>query len=362
MRVLAARVIGVCLVLLSALPAAAHPVPFSYLDISLSPGSADVVVVAHMIDIAHDLNIDPPEQLMKADVLHQRRADIAALLGGRLHLHADATTLTAGAWSEPEALLERQSVRITTRFAVPVAPGTVTLDALMFPYDPQHQSFVNFYESDALTLQAILDASKTHVEYFSGSPQGVMAVTRRFVVDGVRHIVTGPDHLVFLLGLLLLGGTVRQLAIIVSAFTVAHTVALTLAALNFVNPPSRIIDPAIALSIVYVGADNLMVHGGRDMRVWIATAFGVIHGFGFAGVLREMDLSRAALHWSLVSFNLGIEIGQLIVVAIVASALAALRTRSEAAGQRLVYVGSIVVIAAGAFWFIQRVFFHGGLA
>jgi hydrogenase/urease accessory protein HupE len=232
----------------------------------------------------------------------------------------------------------------------------------MFPYDPQHQTFINVYESDALALQAILDQSKTRVEFFSGSRQGVFAVIRRFVPAGIQHILIGPDHLLFLVGLLLLGGTLRQLALVVSAFTVAHSITLSLAALSIVNPPSRIIEPAIALSIVYVGADNLMVHGGRDMRAWIAFAFGFIHGFGFASVLREMDLPPTALGWSLFSFNLGVEIGQLVVVVAVASAFAALRARSEAAGRRLVYVGSIAVIAAGAFWFIQRVFFPGGIA
>src|SRR5262249_44760450 len=117
------------------------------------------------------------------------------------------------------------------------------------------------------------------------------------------------------------------------------------------------IEPAIALSIVYVGADNLLVHGGRDVRAWIAFTFGFIHGFGFANVLREMDLPTRALGWSLFSFNVGVEIGQLLVVATVATALARLRARSEVAGRQLAFVGSLGVIAAGTFWFIQRVFF-----
>ena len=249
-----------------------------------------------------------------------------------------------------------------TRFPLPARPGTVALDTLMFAYDPQHQTFVNVYEDETLALQAILDKTKTHVEFFSGSRQGVWAVVRKFVPSGVEHILIGPDHLLFLVGLLLLGGTLRQLALVVSAFTLAHSITLSMAALNLLNPPARIIEPAIALSIVYVGADNLMVRDGRDMRAWIAFAFGFIHGFGFANVLREMDLPRTALGWSLFSFNLGVEVGQLLVVVTVASALAAIRTRSETAGRRLAVVGSVAVIAAGTFWFVQRVFFPGGLA
>lgn len=348
--------------LLSVLPASAHPTPFSYLDVRVNQGHVEVDLVAHIIDVAHDLNIDPPEQLLRADVLKTRSADISTLLASRFQLRADGTLLAAGPWSDPEALAERQSIRITSRFPLPAAPGSVTLDALMFPYDPMHQTFINFYESDALALQAILDKSKTSVEFFLGSRQGVWAVVRKFVPAGIQHILIGPDHLLFLVGLLLLGGTLRQLALVVSAFTVAHSITLSLAALSIVNPPARIIEPAIALSIVYVGADNLMVRGGRDMRAWIAFAFGFIHGFGFANVLREMDLPPTALGWSLFSFNLGVEIGQLVVVIAVATALAALRARSEAAGRRLAYVGSIAVIVAGAFWFIQRVFFPGGIA
>jgi len=116
------------------------------------------------------------------------------------------------------------------------------------------------------------------------------------------------------------------------------------------------------LSIIYVGADNLMVHGGRDVRAWIAFAFGLIHGFGFANVLREMDLPPRALGWSLFAFNVGVEIGQLLVVAVVATALAALRSRSETVGRQLAIAGSVVVMAAGAFWFVQRVFFPGGIS
>jgi hypothetical protein len=147
----------------------------------------------------------------------------------------------------------------------------------------------------------------------------------------------------------------------VTSFTLAHSVTLSLAALSIITPPARIIEPAIALSIVYVGADNLLAQGGRDVRAWIAFAFGFIHGFGFANVLREMELPGRALGWSLFSFNFGVEIGQLVVVVAVASAFAFLRSRSEWAQRRLVYAGSVVVIIAGAFWFVERVFFPAGL-
>src|SRR5258707_13096913 len=183
----------------------------------------------------------------------------------------------------------------------------------MFPYDPKHQTFLNLYERGALQAQAILDRDHAAFEYFAGTRQGALAVAGRFLPAGVHHILIGPDHLLFLVGLLLLGGSLRQLAVVVTAFTLAHSLTLSLAALNIVSPPARIIEPAIALSIVYVGADNLLVRNGRDVRAWIAFVFGFIHGFGFASVLRELDLPRRALGWSLFSFNVGVEIGQLLV-------------------------------------------------
>jgi hydrogenase/urease accessory protein HupE len=261
---------------------------------------------------------------------------------------------------EPEILTERQSVRFHLHYAG-TSPGKVSVSTLMFPYDENHQTFVNVYENDALTSQVILDRNHTKTEYYAGTRQGVLAVIRKFVPAGIHHILVGPDHLLFLVGLLLLGGSIRRLAMVVTSFTIAHSVTLSLAALNILTPPARLIEPAIALSIVYVGADNLLAQGGRDVRAWIAFAFGFIHGFGFANVLREMDLPGRALGWSLFSFNVGVEIGQLLVVVTVASVFAALRSRSEWAGRQLVYAGSILVMIAGAFWFVQRVFFPGGV-
>jgi hydrogenase/urease accessory protein HupE len=342
------------------LTAVAHPVPFSYIDLRLQAGAIEGTLVAHNFDLAHDLNIDPPERLLDADLVSRRADSIIGLLAPRLILSADGRPLRAE-WSRAEVLPDRQSIRLNLRFAVEGPPGRVNVAAVMFPYDPNHQTFLNIYEGKALT-QAILDARRTEFEYFAGSRQGVSAVVKRFVPAGVHHILIGPDHLLFLVGLLLLGGTIRQLAFVVTAFTVAHSITLSLAALDLVTPPARLVEPAIALSIVYVGADNLLVRGGRDMRAWIAFAFGFIHGFGFAYVLREMGLPSRALGWSLFSFNIGVEIGQLLVVAVVASTLAGLRARSEAVGRQLAVAGSVVVIAAGAFWFIERVFFPGGLS
>jgi len=344
--------------------AAAHPVPFSYVDVHLNGLTVEVTVVAHDYDLSHDLGlgVELPERLLSPNVLQAQAARIVALIDARLQVVLDGEILRGATWSRPDALPERQSVRVQALYNRTRTAGLVEIRTNMFPYDPLHQTFINVYENGELRSQAILDARRTSVEYFAGTRQGALAVIRRFVPSGVHHILIGPDHVLFLIGLLLLGGSIRRLVLIVTGFTVAHSITLSLAALNIVTPPPSLIEPAIALSIVYVGVDNLMVRGGRDVRAWIAFGFGFVHGFGFANVLREMDLPARALGWSLFSFNLGVEIGQLAVVLVVATALEALRRWSAVAGRRVAFAGSLLVIAAGAYWFVQRVFWGGGVA
>jgi hydrogenase/urease accessory protein HupE len=344
-------------------PAYGHPVPFSYVDVRVERAALDVTVVAHVIDVAHDLKIDPPERLLETGQLNLAADGVVSLIRGRLTISADARPLGDIRWSPPESLPDRQSIRLRGRYEPMSSFGRLDVGTLMFPYDPQHKTFLNIYEGGSITAQAILDRQRSGFEYFSGSRQGIRAVFGRFVPAGIHHILIGPDHLLFLVGLLLLGGSFRQLLLVVTAFTLAHSMTLSLAALGMVIPPANTIEPAIALSVVYVGADNLLVAGGgRDTRAWVAFAFGLIHGFGFANVLRDMDLPARALGWTLFSFNRGVEIGQLAVVGLVASLLARIRARSEVAGRRLAFAGSIVVMLAGAIWFVQRVFFSGGTA
>ena len=198
--------------------------------------------------------------------------------------------------------------------------------------------------------------------YVRGSLQGSALVAARFLIQGVTHIFTGPDHILFLVGLLLLGGTLKQLLKIVTAFTVAHSVTLCLAALNILHPSARIIEPTIALSIVIVGVHSMVMQKRQagetslpDLRLLFAFAFGLIHGFGFASALQELELPRQALVTALFSFHLGVECGQACIVLVLVPLLALLHRKSDRIAQRLVTVGSFAVIAAGAFWFMQRV-------
>ena len=343
-------------------PAKAHPAPFSFVDVRLQGTAVDVTIVAHAWDVAHELGIDAPDRVLDAAVLERGAGRLATLLRDRLQIASDGRRLVFDTWSTGEPLPERQAVRFHSRLDLDRESGVVDVSVDLFPYDEQHQTFLNVYEDALLVSQQILSGGQTQYEHFVGNPQGRWAVVQKFVPEGIHHILIGPDHLLFLVGLLLLGGTVRQMLLVVTGFTVAHSLTLSLAVLNFVTPPGRLVEPVIALSIIYVGVDNLMARGGRDMRVWIALVFGLIHGFGFASVLRDMGLPSGALGGSLFSFNLGVEIGQLAVAVVVASALIGLRSRSEVAGRRLALAGSIAVIAVGTFWFIERVFFQGGMA
>jgi hydrogenase/urease accessory protein HupE len=281
-------------------------------------------------------------------------------MDSRLAITADDSRRTL-LWTAFAAVPDRQSLQLGFRIESG-RPASLRVDALLFPYDPVHQTFVNVYEDGTLRQQAILSAARTDAMYYAGTAQGALAVVRTFVPSGIEHIIIGPDHVLFLVGLLLLGGSLGRLAAIVTAFTIGHSVTLSLAALDIVTPPARLIEPAIALSIVFVGADNLLVRKAtapRDIRAFVAGVFGLVHGFGFASVLKEFGLPASALGWSLFSFNLGVEIGQLAIVAAVASILTTIRRRNAMLWERLAVAGSVLVILAGGYWFVERVFLTG---
>jgi hypothetical protein len=331
----------------------AHPAPFSYLDVVFRESGIDGTLVVHMIDVAHELGIQPAE-LMDASVVAKHEQRIGDVLRRRIMLESDRRLSLI--WTAIELLRDDQALKLTYRIA-DERPGAVTIDTNLFPYDPNHQTFINIYEDRQLRQQFIFNAGSEEHTYYLGTTQGAIEVMKTFVRSGIHHIMIGPDHILFLVGLLLLGGSVMALVKIVTAFTIGHSVTLSLAALNVVSPPASVIEPAIALSIVFVGADNLVRGDGRDLRGWVALVFGLVHGFGFANVLREFGLPPEALGWSLFSFNVGVEIGQLAIVLIVAGMLEAIRRQSATLRQRVVFAGSIVVIAAGTYWFVERVFF-----
>jgi hydrogenase/urease accessory protein HupE len=346
--------------------ASAHPAPFSYLDLLLEPRAARGSIVLHDFDVAHELGLARPDALRVPEAAGRQRDALVRLLETRLQLRADGAAVTFR-WGEIEVLAARQSLRLPFTVEPPVR-GRLDIEAWLFPYDATHQTFVNIYEGGTLERQAILDARHDTLTFYRGSLQARWAVVAAFAQSGVQHILLGPDHVLFLIGLLLLGGSWWRLASIVTAFTAGHSVTLSLAALGLVQLAPRIVEPVIALSIIVIGVDTLLVQrqrrsarpgDARDVRPWLAAIFGLIHGFGFAAVLIELGLPREALSWSLAAFNIGVEIGQLCIVLLAigvghaALQVAAVRVWSE----RFLMLAAVVVITAGLYWLILRLGF-----
>ncbi len=200
---------------------------------------------------------------------------------------------------------------------------------------------------------AVLDAGHTEVAFTGATDRTDVAL--RFGKLGVEHIWTGYDHLLFLFGLLIAAPSLRAMFFIITGFTVAHSITLTLAALGIVHLSPGLVEPAIAASIAFVGVENFWRPPPRR-RVVITFLLGLIHGFGFAGLLIELGLPRDALALALVSFNGGVEVGQATVVALAMPILLFLR-RYAWYERRVVPIASIGVALAGLTWFVQRVWF-----
>lgn len=175
-----------------------------------------------------------------------------------------------------------------------------------------------------------------------------------FVGLGIEHILTGYDHILFLVSLLMLGGGLRYLLKVVTAFSISHSITLTLAVLNIVSVPSRWVEIFIALSIAYIAAENLWRKEPNLARWQLAFGFGLIHGLGFSSALQELELPLNNLAVSLVSFSAGIEIGQISIVLFTYIGMSYLRKFPwDLTIRRLISIG---VIAMSAIWFWERAF------
>ncbi|BCM91672.1 hypothetical protein IAD21_03547 [Abditibacteriota bacterium] len=248
-----------------------------------------------------------------------------------------------------------------TRYASHVA--RIELLSRFYPEDVSSRVVLTVFREGRLVQETVLDSS--HPSFAIGiHTQNVkpLTVAGRFLREGVLHIFGGIDHICFLLGLLLLGGSLSQLLKTVTAFTLAHSITLSLAVLSVLTPSPHLVEPLIAASIVAIAFDNLRVSKRgeqnqtktRDWRPLIAFGFGLIHGFGFASALTEIGLPRVVLSWALVSFNIGVELGQSVIVLLVAPLLALLAHKQKILYGHTVLSGSCVIGAAGLFWLIQR--------
>ena len=205
----------------------AHPAPFSYLDLRLAPDGLTGGLTVHDLDAAFELKITDADALLDPAVARRHGPALAEILARRLHLRVDGRDVTV-TLSDAEPVPDRQGLRFTLRTEGAAAPTGRRRDHAV-PLRRHHQTFINVYEGDSLRHQAILDARHTTFTYYAGSWQGVGAVLGTFVPAGAYHIAIGPDHLLFLVGLLLLGGSLKRLGLIVTAFTLGHTVTLSLA-------------------------------------------------------------------------------------------------------------------------------------
>lgn len=217
---------------------------------------------------------------------------------------------------------------------------------------PDHTHLLRIPQGSALR-QAVLTAERPAVEVTGLQQRSLVETAASFIRLGVEHIFGGYDHLAFLVGLLATTATFASLLKIVTSFTVAHSLTLALATFNLVWLPSRLVESLIALSIAYVAAENLWRK--TMMERWrITFLFGLVHGLGFSNVLRAMELPRRSLATSLFSFNLGVEIGQLVFVAAVFPLI--LYVGTPRWRERLTATLSLAIMTLGVFWFVQRAF------
>jgi hydrogenase/urease accessory protein HupE len=179
-----------------------------------------------------------------------------------------------------------------------------------------------------------------------------------FFTLGIEHIFTGYDHLAFLLGALIVFKRWKPLLIFISCFTVGHSLTLALATYGLLDLPSRVTEPLIAATILFIGVDNLRLRGREPGARWlVAIVFGLAHGLGFAHVLRDLGVgvSGTAIAWPLLGFNLGVEVGQVAVAGVAAPIFIALRRRREFV-RFWVPALSLCVAAVGFYWLVERIF------
>lgn len=188
------------------------------------------------------------------------------------------------------------------------------------------------------------------------APMSRGEVVRTYLKLGYTHILPkGTDHILFVLGIFLLSIRLKPILLQVTAFTVAHTITLALTIYGVVSLSPRIVEPLIALSIVYVAVENVVTPTLTPWRVALVFGFGLLHGMGFAGVLAELGLPRSEFLPALLCFNAGVELGQLTVI-LTAFVLVGLPFRNRPwYRRRIVIPGSLAIAAIGLFWFVQRV-------
>ncbi len=369
-----------CLALLALMlaPALAHKPSDSYLTLQVAEGRVEGRwdIALRDLDVAIGLDADGDGAITWGEV-RQRHADIAAYATARLAVSADGAPcpLSVGAQQVDEHTDGAYTV-LPLKLACAGPPRTLVLNYTLFAdLDPQHRGLLNL-QAQGVARAAIL-GPQAPSQSFVLAEAGAWTQFGDYLRDGVWHIWIGFDHILFLLSLLLpavgvwplrhaprrhgawqpvdrFGQAFWDVLRIVTAFTVAHSITLTLATLGVLALPSRLVESAIAASVVLAALNNVwpLFHGRR----WIvAFGFGLVHGFGFASVLADLGLPQGTLVLALLGFNLGVEAGQLAIVAVFLPLAFAMR-RSWLYRRGVLLGGSLLIATIAAAWFVERAF------
>jgi hydrogenase/urease accessory protein HupE len=344
------------LVILATATAFAHDPGLSAAEMRLDGNKAvarltfardDIEIVAPM-DADRDGRVTQPEfEVVEGRLKSLAKESFALSVDGE---EASPSTVAVG-------LDESGAVHFELEFTLPQG-SKLSLRSLLIGKLPRgHRQFLALRDVKGNSLgQRALDASNNSFE----CDLAALPISRTrthafwgFLLLGVEHILQGFDHLAFLFALLIAGGTLREAAKIITSFTVAHSITLALATLDALAIPASVIEPLIAASIIYVGLENVL---RREIkRRWMLTfAFGLVHGFGFASALRELGVGAGLKAVApLLSFNLGVEIGQIAVAALVLPLIWKLRQRPLFV-IRYVPACSILIALAGGYWLWDR--------
>ncbi len=331
---------------LAPVPAAAHQQGVSYSDVGVEGGHVryDLTLSSHdlqELDVDHDGAISDDEVVAQYPALRRHFEHAAIVQAGDT-----PCPLTLQDFVQDPA----GGVTFRLRGSCPdAAPLHVAFQLLATTGNPGY-NLAKIRFRGTLT-EHVFTRDDTTVVIVAG--EGPVATAQRFSLLGVEHIATGYDHILFLLALLLIGGGLRALVGIVTAFTLAHSLTLALATLDVVALPTRFVESAIALSIAWVALENVLLD--RNHGRWrITFLFGLVHGFGFASILRAMHLPPRGMAVSLVAFNVGVEVGQIVVVLL---AYPVIRAIQRAPRRRaIVATASSAILTLALYWFVERAF------